>query len=101
MSLNVTNLVKHKDTVVAFARKSGNPLYARQLELYEEAIENYSKTLERLLMAVKLADSEELEKYILDAQEWDNMSMSEKQMHRIKLGIWQVGSAQKDYFGTR
>ena len=91
-------LHEHAKTVVAFARRSQNPLYAKQLELYEAAHEEYSKVLDKLLMSVKLADSDELAKVIMKADKWEAMTPSQRQLHRIKNGLWEPGSGARDGF---
>lgn len=98
MSITLARMIKNKDAVIAFARKSQNPLYQKSLLDYEAALSEYSRSLERLFMAVKLADSEDLEKNMLDSDNWDKMSPSEKQRHRIKKGLWSIGTPRLDGF---
>ena len=96
MTLSLKQLVDNRDTVVEFARRTQNPLYAKQLERYDEVVEEYARVLERLLMAVKLADADGLEAMIVDAENWARMTPSERQSYRIKHGLWTIGSVAKD-----
>lgn len=94
--LTLENLVANKELVMEYARKSGNPLFAKPLKDLDVALTMYSESLEKLLMAVKLADDNELHDKILDMQRWKEMSPSERQMHRIKKGLWRIGTPEED-----
>lgn len=94
--LSLANLVANKETVIQFAKASGNPLFAKPVKELDAALDAYSTALEKLMMVVKLADDDELHKKILDAEKWESMTPSERQMHRIKKGVWFVGSREAD-----
>ena len=94
--LTLENLVANKELVMTFARKSGNPLFAKPLKDLDDALDLYSQALEKLFMAVKLSDDDELHDTILDMRRWREMTPSERQMHRIKKGLWRIGSTGED-----
>ncbi len=49
-----------------------------------------------LFMAVKLADLEDLERTMIDADNWYKLTPSQKQLLRIKKGLWTMGSGYAD-----